>query len=191
MPRWIWNPVPDLGLGRSGTQIPILAKVLEGREVGREGMVYSSHFSSLCPEIYGKSSRNQSQLSQWNYQAISLLGCHCVHNPPFSICHSFPSLGPSREPPSSPARERSGSGEAGGAGPRGRGETRARGGQHRALSDLLCGGSGAAGLDAGQRHWHGHCQSLSGRGGGSPAIRGRRGGTRLLGNSSCTSLSGN
>lgn len=72
MPRWIWNPVPDLGLGRSGTQIPILAKVLEGREVGREGMVYSSHFSSLCPEIYGKSSRNQSQLSQWNYQAISL-----------------------------------------------------------------------------------------------------------------------
>lgn len=84
-------------------------------------------------------------------------------NLPFSIYHSFPTLGPSREPPSSPASE-PGAGQRLGrsgrdAGPAGRGKTRAPGGRHGALTDLLCGGSGGgagcgtAGLDAGQRGW--------------------------------------
>lgn len=109
-------------------------------------------------------------------------------NLPFSIYHSFPTLGPSREPPSSPASE-PGAGQRLGrsgrdAGPAGRGKTRAPGGRHGALTDLLCGGSGGgagcgtAGLDAGQRrcprrcHCHRHRRRVCGRGGGSPAIRG-------------------
>lgn len=69
MPRWIWNPVPDLAKPPIPTYIWILGKVLEDGGVGRGGMIYSSDYLSLCPEIWGESSRNQTQLSQKNYQA--------------------------------------------------------------------------------------------------------------------------
>lgn len=74
MPRWIWNSVPDLGSVCFGAQdLHVDFGKGVGRQRGRkEGTVYSSHCLSLCPEILGKSSRNQTQLSQWNCQAHTL-----------------------------------------------------------------------------------------------------------------------